>query len=183
MRGNEAPPRLRRESAVTVERIGPPLTGGERETLRAFLDFHRATLAMKCEGLTDEELRKQSMPPSTLSLLGLVRHMAEVERAWFRRVINGEDIPLVWSDEDDYQVAYDASASTRSEAFDAWQSEVEHARRIEARAESLEVTGYQARWGENVSLRLVILHLIHEYARHNGHADFLREGIDGTVGA
>ncbi|WP_414719268.1 DinB family protein [Streptomyces sp.] len=183
MRGNEAPPRRRRESAVTVERIGPPLTGGERETLRAFLDFHRATLAMKCEGLTDEELRKQSMPPSTLSLLGLVRHMAEVERAWFRRVINGEDIPLVWSDEDDYQVAYDASASTRSEAFDAWQSEVEHARRIEARAESLEVTGYQARWGEHVSLRLVMLHLIHEYARHNGHADFLREGIDGTVGA
>jgi hypothetical protein len=134
---------------------------------------------MKTEGLSDEQLRMQSMPPSTLSLLGLVRHKAEVERAWFRRVINGEDIPHVWSDEGDYQVAYDAGESTRAEAFEAWQTEVEHARRIEERAESLDVTGYQAKWGEDVSLRLVMLHLIHEYARHNGHADFLREGIDG----
>ncbi|WP_377268071.1 DinB family protein [Peterkaempfera sp. SMS 1(5)a] len=168
---------------MTTERIGPPLTAGERETLRAFLDYHRATLAMKCDGLGDEELRRRSMPPSTLTLLGLVRHMAEVERAWFRRVINGEDIPLVWSDEGDFQVAYDASTSTRAEAFDAWQAEVEHSRRIEREAESLDVTGYQKSWGEKVSLRLVMLHLIHEYARHNGHADFLREGVDGTVGA
>ncbi|MCX4825343.1 DinB family protein [Streptomyces sp. NBC_01142] len=165
------------------ERVGPPRTGNERETLRAYLDYHRATLVMKTDGLSDEELRRQAMPPSTLSLLGLVRHMAEVERAWFRRVINGEDIPLVWSDEDDYQVAYDATGSTRSQAFDAWRTEVAHARRIEEKAESLDVTGYQARWGEDVSLRMVMLHLIHEYARHNGHADFLREGIDGTVGA
>ncbi|KUJ67714.1 Mini-circle protein [Streptomyces albus subsp. albus] len=168
---------------MTTERIAPPLRAGEREMLRAFLDYHRATLAMKCDGLDDEQLRRQSMPPSTLSLLGLVRHMAEVERTWFRRVINGEDIPLVWSPDGDYQVAYDASATTRTEAFDAWQTEVEHARRIEAAAESLEVTGYQSRWDETVSLRLVMLHLIHEYARHNGHADFLREGVDGTVGA
>ncbi|MGH3713282.1 MAG: DinB family protein [Micromonosporaceae bacterium] len=151
--------------------------------LRGFLDYHRATLAMKCDGLTDDELRRRSMPPSTLSLLGLVRHMAEVERTWFRRVINGEDIPLVWSDEGDFQVAYDASDATRKEAFDAWQDEVAHSRRIEREAESLDVTGHQARWGEDVSLRLVMLHLIHEYARHNGHADFLREGIDGVVGA
>jgi uncharacterized damage-inducible protein DinB len=168
---------------VTTERIGPPLIAGEREMLRAFLDYHRATLAMKCDGLTDEDLRRQSMPPSTLSLLGLVRHMAEVERAWFRRVINREDIPLVWSDEGDFQVAYDASTATRKEAFDAWRAEVEHARRIEAAAELLDVTGHQSRWGKDLSLRLVMLHVIHEYARHNGHADFLREGIDGTVGA
>ncbi|MGE5287796.1 MAG: DinB family protein [Micromonosporaceae bacterium] len=167
---------------MTTERIGPPLIAGEREMLRAFLDYHRATLAMKCDGLSDEDLRRKSMPPSTLSLLGLVRHMAEVERTWFRRVINGEDIPLVWSDEGDFQVAYDASTATRAEAFGAWQTEVEHSRRIEAAAESLDVIGHQARWGEDVSLRLVMLHLIHEYARHNGHADFLREGIDGTVG-
>ncbi|MFE1784367.1 DinB family protein [Streptomyces sp. NPDC059506] len=171
------------QTTAAAERVGPPLRGGERETLRAFLEYHRATLAMKCDGLSDEELRRRSMPPSTLSLLGLVRHMAEVERAWFRRVINGEDVPLVWSDEGDYQAAYDASSSTRSEAFDAWRGEVEHARRIEREAESLDVTGHQPRWGEDVSLRLVMLHLIHEYARHNGHADFLREGIDGTVGA
>ncbi|MDT0345362.1 DinB family protein [Streptomyces litchfieldiae] len=168
---------------MTTERVSPPVTGGEREMLRGFLDFHRATLAMKCEGLSDEELRLRSMPPSTLSLLGLVRHMAEVERTWFRRVINAEDIPLVWSDEGDFQAAYDPSGATRDEAFAAWRAEVDHARRIEAAAESLNVTGYQARWGEEVSLRLVMLHLIHEYARHNGHADFLREGIDGTVGA
>jgi len=166
-----------------MERPDPPLTGDERTTLRTFLDYHRATLAMKCEGLSTEELRRQSMPPSTLSLLGLVRHMAEVERAWFRRVINGEDIPLVWSEDWDFQVAYDAGTATRSEAFDAWQAEVAHARRIEEEAESLDVRGYQAKWGEDVSLRLVMLHLIHEYARHNGHADLLREGIDGTVGA
>jgi hypothetical protein len=109
--------------------------------------------------------------------------MAEVERTWFRRAIAGEDIPLVWSDEMDFQAAYDASNSTRSEAFAAWEAEVEHSRRIEAAAESLDVLGYQPRWEEQVSLRFVMLHLVHEYARHNGHADFLREGIDGTVGA
>jgi uncharacterized damage-inducible protein DinB len=168
---------------VRDDRIDPPLLGGERETVRAYLDYHRATLAMKCQGLSDEELRQRSMPPSALTLLGLVRHMAEVERTWFRRVINGEDIPLIWSKEGDFQAAYDASGSSRAEAFGAWQEEVGHARRIELAAESLDVTGYQARWGEQVSLRLVMLHLIHEYARHNGHADFLREGIDGEVGA
>lgn len=167
---------------MTDDRPGPPLRGGERETLRGFLDYHRATLAMKCEGLSDEQLRRRSTP-STLSLLGLVRHMAEVERTWFRRVINGEDIPLVWSAEGDFQAAYDDTGATRSAAFAAWQAEVEHSRRIEAQAESLEVVGHQARWGEDVSLRLVMLHVLQDYARHNGHADFLREGIDGTVGA
>ncbi|GAA2758019.1 DinB family protein [Actinopolymorpha rutila] len=167
---------------MTYERPDPPMIAGEREMLRAFLDFHRGTIAMKCEGLSDEELRRQSMPPSTLSLLGLVRHLAEVERAWFRRVIDAEDVPLVWSDEGDFQVAYDASGSTRSEAFEAWQAEVERSRRIEAAAESLDLVVHNPRWGEDVSLRLVMLHMIHEYARHSGHADLLREGIDGTVG-
>ncbi|AXB48179.1 DinB family protein [Amycolatopsis albispora] len=167
-----------------IERISPPLRGDERETLRAYLDFHRATLEMKCDGLSTEELRRQSSPPSTLSLLGLVRHLAEVERTWFRRVINQEtDLEFVWSPERDYQVAYDASNATREEAFEAWRAEVEHSRRIEREAASLDVTGYFPRWGEHVSLRLVMLHLIHEYARHNGHADFLREAIDGEVGA
>ena len=98
----------------TDHRTGPPNFGSERDMLRAFLEFHRQTLAMKCEGLTDEELRRQSMPPSTLSLLGLVRHMAEVERAWFRRVFDDNDAPMVWSDTVDFQAAYDASRSTRS---------------------------------------------------------------------
>ncbi|MFI6845015.1 DinB family protein [Kitasatospora sp. NBC_00085] len=168
---------------MATERIAPPLTGDEREMLRAFLDYHRATLAMKCDGLTDDQLRLQSSPPSTLSLLGLVRHMAEVERTWFRRVINKEEIPFVWSPERDYQAAYDARGADRTEAFAVWQEEVEHARRIEREAESLDVTGYMPKWEADVSLRLVMLHLIHEYARHNGHADFLRESIDGEVGA
>jgi uncharacterized damage-inducible protein DinB len=168
---------------VSTERTGPSVTAGEREMLRGFLDYQRATLAMKCDGLTDDDLRMQSMPPSTLSLLGLVRHMAEVERTWFRRVINGEDIGLVWSDQGDYQVAYDARAAGGAEAFAAWQAEVEQSRRIEAGAPSLDVLGHQARWDEEVSLRLVMIHVLMEYARHNGHADFLRESIDGTVGA
>ncbi|MEW2136075.1 DinB family protein [Streptomyces sp. NPDC005409] len=166
-----------------MERISPPLTGQERETLRAFLDYHRATLALKCEGLTDGQLRLASMPPSTLSLLGLVRHMAEVERHWFRRVVNGEELPHRWSDTHDFQAAYDASGSTRAEAFTAWEEEVAHARRIEAAAPSLDVTAYVPSWKEEASLRLVMLHLIHEYARHNGHADFLREALDGATGA
>jgi uncharacterized damage-inducible protein DinB len=164
-------------------RIAPPVTAGERETLRAFLDYQRATLAMKCHGLGDDELRRQSSPPSTLSLLGLVRHMAEVERTWFRRVIAAEDIGFVWSDESDYQVAYDARTATRSEAYAAWEAEVGRSRQIEAAAPSLDVIGHVARWDEDVSLRLVMVHVLLEYARHNGHADFLREAIDGTVGA
>ncbi|MGQ4365208.1 DinB family protein [Streptomyces sp. SAS_272] len=165
------------------DRTGPPSFGTERDMLRAFLDYHRATLAMKCEGLTDEELRQQSMPPSTLSLLGLVRHMAEVERAWFRRVFEDKDAPMVWSDKIDFQAAYDASTSTRQEAFGAWQAEVENSRRVERAAESLDQAGYQPRWEEEVSLRMVMVHVLLEYGRHNGHADFLREGVDGTVGA
>ncbi|MFF4186483.1 DinB family protein [Streptomyces sp. NPDC001691] len=168
---------------MTDLRTGPPHFGSEREMVRAFLDYHRATLAMKCAGLGDEELRRRSMPPSTLTLLGLVRHMAEVERTWFRRVFEDQDIPMVWSDKIDFQAAYDVSGATGAEAFAAWEAEVEHSRRIEREAESLDLAGHQPRWGEDVSLRMVMLHMIHEYARHNGHADLLREGVDGTVGA
>ena len=167
---------------MATERVSPPAIAGEREMLRAFLDYHRATLAMKCDDLSDEDLRRQSMPPSTLSLLGLIRHMAEVERNWFRRVVNGEDIPLVWSDSGDFQAAYDATGATRSEAFAAWHTEVDHSRGIEQAAESLDLTVHVPRWGEQVSLRLIMQHMIHEYARHSGHADLLREAIDGTVG-
>jgi uncharacterized damage-inducible protein DinB len=168
---------------TTDSRVGPPTFGTEREMLRAFLDYHRATLAMKCEGLTDKELRKQSVPSSTLCLLGLVRHMAEVERAWFRRVFEDNDAPMVWSDKIDFQAAFDTSNSTRDEDFTIWETEVENSRRIEQEADSLDLAGYQPRWGEEVSLRMVMVHVLLEYSRHNGHADFLRESVDGTVGA
>ncbi|MFE7311985.1 DinB family protein [Streptomyces sp. NPDC057555] len=168
---------------MTIDRIDPPRRAGEREMLRAYLDFHRATLAMKIQGLTDAQLRQRATPPSTLTLLGLVRHLAEVERTWFRRTLAGEDVPMVWSETVDFQAAFDVSTASGASAFDAWQAEVAHSRRIEEAAASLDVTVYQPRWDEDVSLRLIMLHMIHEYARHNGHADLLREGVDGSVGA
>jgi hypothetical protein len=106
-----------------------------------------------------------------------------VERAWFRRVFEDHDAPMVWSDRTDFQAAYDASASTRAEAFAAWEAETENSRRIERAAASLDLAGYQPRWDEEVSLRMVMVHVLLEYGRHNGHADLLREAIDGAVGA
>lgn len=167
---------------TTIERIDPPLRGTERQTLTTFLDWHRETLAVKCAGLSDEQLRLQSMPPSTLSLLGLVRHMAEVERTWFRRVLAGEDVPLVYSDSGDFQAAYDAADADADAAFATWRDEIDRARTIEAAIPDLDEVGYQPKWGEHVSVRWVLVHMIEEYARHNGHADFLREAIDGVTG-
>ncbi|GAA4351632.1 DinB family protein [Angustibacter luteus] len=167
---------------MTDTRIDPPLVGPERESLRAWLDWHRGTLEHKCAGLTDEQLRLQAAVPSRLSLLGLVRHLAEVERTWFRRVFAGEAVPLVWSADGDFQAAYDATDASVDEAWAAWRSEVSRAREIEAAAESLDVTGHQAKWGEDVSLRWILVHMIEEYARHNGHADIVREAVDGVTG-
>lgn len=168
---------------MTDDRVGPPLTGDERETLRAWLEYHRATLARKCAGLSDEQLRQRSMPPSTLTLLGLVRHLAEVERTWFHRVFEDPAVPLVWSSTMDFQAAYDASGATREQAFTAWQREVDRSRAIERSSPSLERMGHQPRWERDVSLRYVMTHVLLEYARHNGHADLIREGVDGSVGA
>jgi uncharacterized damage-inducible protein DinB len=166
---------------VTDDRTDVPRNGDERELLRAYLDFHRETLALKCGGLSDDDLRRRTTP-SSLSLLGLVRHMAEVERAWFRRVIDAQDVPLVWSPDGDFQVAYDAADADRAEAFEAWEAEIAIAQDIERAAPSLDVVGVDRRSGEEYSLRRVMVHLIQEYARHNGHADLIREGIDGAVG-
>ncbi|MEU8778984.1 DinB family protein [Streptomyces sp. NPDC048606] len=166
-----------------MERTVPPMTGTERETLSAYLDYHRATLAWKCEGLTDEQLRRRATPPSTLSLLGLLRHMAEVERHWFRRTVGGADVPHLWSDRHDFQAAYEVDAATGAEAFAAWRAEVEHSRSVEKAAPSLEVATFVPKWEKEASLRMLMLHMIHEYARHNGHADLLREAVDGSTGA
>ena len=166
---------------MTTERTDVPRTGGERDLLRAYLDFHRETLALKCAGLSDDDLRRRTTP-SSLTLLSLVRHMAEVERSWFRRVLDGQDIPLVWSPDGNFQVAYDATDAAPEEAFAAWQAEIAIARDIETAAPSLDVTGVDRRSGDEYSLRRILNHLIQEYARHNGHADLIREGIDGTTG-
>jgi len=168
---------------MTVERIDPPLVAQEREMLGAWLDYHRATLAVKCEGLTDDQLRAQAVPPSSLSLLGLVRHMGEVERSWFRRVLSGEQAPpRYYSDENPDGDFDDVADAGVAEAFGYWRDECAHARERVAAAPSLDVTG-TGRQGEGYSLRWIMVHMIEEYARHNGHADLLRERIDGTVGA
>ena len=167
---------------MTVERIDPPLVAQEREMLDAWLDYHRATLAVKCEGLTDDQLRAQAVPPSSLSLLGLVRHMGEVERVWFRRVLGGEQAPpRYYSDENPDGDFDDVADAGVAEAFGYWRDECAHARERVAAAPSLDVTG-TGRQGERYSLRWIMVHMIEEYARHNGHADLLRERIDGTVG-
>jgi uncharacterized damage-inducible protein DinB len=167
---------------MTVERIDPPLVAQEREMLDAWLDYHRATLAVKCEGLTDDQLRARAVPPSSLSLLGLVRHMGEVERSWFRRVLGGEQAPpRYYSDENPDGDFDDVAGAGVAEAFGYWRDECAHARERVAGAPSLDVTG-TGRHGETYSLRWIMVHMIEEYARHNGHADLLRERIDGTVG-
>jgi uncharacterized damage-inducible protein DinB len=166
---------------MTPNRIAPPYVAGEQAMLHAWLEYHRSTLAWKCEGLDDAQLRERAVPPSSLSLLGLVRHMADVERNWFRRVLGGEDVPGIYWTEDDPDGDFDnVDTADVQEAFATWRSECEHARRNAAAAASLEVTGQ--RRGEPVSLRWILVHMIEEYARHNGHADLLRERIDGAVG-
>ena len=164
-----------------IERTEPAFVLDERAMLTAWLDYHRATLAMKCEGLRDEQLREQAVAPSTLSLLGLVRHLVEVERAWFRRALGGEDAPPVYYSDADPDGDFDGVATADvAEAFERWRAECDHSRAFVAAAPSLDVTG--TRRGEAVSLRWVLTHLIEEYARHNGHADLLRQRLDGAVG-
>lgn len=152
--------------------------------LASYLDFHRDTLAMKCDGLSDEQLRNRAVSPSTLSLLGLVRHMAEVERGWIQNRLQGADRPYIYCSEDedpdgDFDNIDDADVA---EAFDTWREQCAISRRAVTDAESLDVIVKNAPRGRHVSLRWIMLHLIEEYARHNGHADLLRERIDGATG-
>ncbi|MFF0772666.1 DinB family protein [Nonomuraea wenchangensis] len=161
-------------------RTPPPLTGDERTVLGNWLEWHRATLAVKCAGLTGEQLRLRSAEPSGLSLLGLVRHMANVERAWFRRVLAGEDVPKLWDKDRDIDADFkEVDAASVEEAFDTWRDEIERARAISA-ARPLDAVG--KRGGDDCSHRWILVHMIEEYARHNGHADLLRERIDGATG-
>ncbi|MEV8624660.1 DinB family protein [Streptomyces sp. NPDC051079] len=162
-------------------RTQPPTSADERSTLTTMLDFQRDTLAMKCEGLTAEQLRDRAVGPSALSLLGLVRHAAEVERGWFRNVINGESSHSPWTPAGSTDWAdFDVDDADVDEAFAVWREECRRARAIVDAADSLDVTGHIDE--EAFSLRYVLVHMIEEYARHNGHADLLRERIDGVTG-
>ena len=155
------------------QRTEPPHRSGERATLAGFLEYQRETLAWKCAGLTDAQLRERPVAPSGLSLLGLVRHLAEVERGWFREDLLGERLEPLWGAEPDFAVEEAEVAA----AFAAWQTECARSRSIVDGLPSLDVTGtggYSARW--------IITHMIEEYARHNGHADLIRERLDGSTG-
>jgi hypothetical protein len=166
---------------MTEPRTIPPMEADERATLTAFLDWQRATLALKCEGLTVDQLRERAVPPSRLSLIGIVRHMAEVEKNWFRPVLGGEPMATIFAPDMDWEVAFsDVLSADVAEAFRLWRAECDHARELVAAASSLDVRGF--RQSGYVSLRWVLTHMIEEYARHNGHADLLRERLDGSVG-
>jgi uncharacterized damage-inducible protein DinB len=168
---------------TTIERPIPPLNADERTTLESWLDFHRATLEMKCENLDDTQAGTSSVPPSGLTLTGLVQHMAEVERNWFRRVLAGEDAPPIHDPRADprgpdggFDLAADA---TLRAALATWQTEIARARENCA-SSALADTGRFM--DTDVNLRWIYVHMIEEYARHNGHADLLRERVDGTTG-
>ena len=159
-------------------------TDGERANVLDYLRGYRLTMEMKCADLDPGQLACRSVPPSTMSLLGLVRHMADVERYWFRRVMAGEDAPaLYWSDEvpdADWNGAV-ADPEVVAEAWRSWRDEVAFAEAFVAGADDLGLRGTM-RDGKTVALRDVLVHMIEEYARHCGHADLLRERIDGRVG-
>jgi uncharacterized damage-inducible protein DinB len=162
----------------------PLLTGPELPMLESWLDFHRSTLELKCRGLDDEQVRLAAAEPSPLTLLGLVQHLAEVERNWFQRVLGGLDVPLVFGDEAGAGYALDPGRGLQ-EALGVWRREIARGRELLA-GRSLEDTGRITggpMTGAEVSVRWVLIHLIEEYARHNGHADILRERIDGSTGA
>ncbi|WP_405994706.1 DinB family protein [Streptomyces sp. NBC_00986] len=169
---------------MTIERSEPGTTADERTMLEGWLKYHRDTLAWKCEGLTDEQLRTASVEPSTLSLLGLVRHMAEVERGWFRFVMADERVdPIYYTDTDPDGEFHLTEADTWAEAYATWQGEIEAAKAHAARFALDDVSvGKHRRTGERFNLRWIYTHMIEEYARHNGHADLLRERIDGKTG-
>ena len=156
-----------------------PRQADERATLVAFLDWQRSVLERKCLGLTDAQLRDRAAPPSNLSLIGLVRHMTNVERGWFRRTIAGETVADVYGRDNDSDFV-DIDGDTGALALRAWREECERSRDI-VEERSLDFSG-RHRSGREVSLRWAMVHMIEEYSRHNGHADLLRERVDGSVG-
>lgn len=165
------------------ERATPPMNSDERTTLEAWLDFQRHTLLLKCANLDDAQVREASAPPSPLTLQGLVQHLAEVERNWFRRVLAGENAPPIYDPSADirgHDGGFELTDTVRfADAVAIWQREIAEARAICARRELDDVSPFM---GTEVSLRWIYVHMIGEYARHNGHADLIRERIDGAAG-
>ncbi|MEU3374038.1 DinB family protein [Streptomyces sp. NPDC006660] len=168
----------------SAQRAEPALDASERAMLDGWLDYHRQTLVEKCSGLTDDELKRTSVPTSELTLLGLLRHMAEVERWWFVTVFaGGTDEGVYGTDEDPDGDFHFGPDDTFAEALATWRAEVADARARAAGRGLDELSTGTARDGQHFNLRWVYTHMIEEYARHNGHADLLREAIDGATGA
>jgi Protein of unknown function (DUF664) len=168
---------------------GPHL-GDERVTLVEALRCQRLTLPMKCFGLDAEQMARRAVPPSTLSLLGLVRHLAEMERGAFRVLMAGEDAPRLYISTENRDGDFDgavADDAVVAEAWAAWRAEVEFAEEFVASAPNLDIVGddsanQHGSGGGGITLREVLVGTIEEYARHMGHADLLRERIDGRLG-
>ncbi|GLF96929.1 DinB family protein [Streptomyces yaizuensis] len=156
---------------------------GELAVLAAFLRDQRLTLELKCSGLDADALARRPVPPSNLSLLGLVRHLAHVEQSWFRRILAGQDVPYLYRTEADRDTDFNgavADPQVVAEAWRTWRAEVANAERYVAAGPDL--ASSVPHGGKRVTVREVLVHMIEEYARHNGHADLLRERIDGRVG-
>lgn len=167
-----------------------PTLGDERTTLVESLRRQRLTLELKCAGLDASAMARRSVEPSTMSLLGLVRHLAEMERDTFRRMMANEDVPRLFCSETNRDGDFDGAVpdpQVVAEAWAAWRAEVDFAERYVATAPSLDVTAddplnQHGSGGGSLSLRDVLVGTIEEYARHMGHADLLRERIDGRIG-
>jgi uncharacterized damage-inducible protein DinB len=164
-------------TAPGVSRPEGPLTGDERPMLQAILDWHRATLLYKCQGLTGEQLAERAVPPSELSLLGLIRHMTRVERIWFRQRFADEPV------QDAYEKGTDFAGTEPERAAADYARLTEEWRLADAAAANASLDATFTANDYTMSLRLLYLHMIEEYARHIGHADLLRERIDGATGA
>jgi uncharacterized damage-inducible protein DinB len=165
-------------------RADPPTQADERTTLAGFLRWQRETLELKCAGLDPASLARRAVGSSSLSLLGLVRHLADVERGWFRRKLAGQDAPPLFSSAAHADGDFDGAVADPAmvvQAWEAWRAEVGFAEQFVAEAPDLDVTGTDP-WRGAVSLRWVLVHMVEEYARHNGHVDLLRQEIDGAVG-
>ena len=166
-----------------LDRRDPPEAASEKDMLAAFLDYHRATLLWKADGLSDHDLRRP-MTPSGVTLLGMIKHLAYVERWWFQAVFLGEQVYFPESETDpdiEWRIAPDESAKT---VLDLYRTECERSRRIVAAADlddRARAPRTQPPGGEQ-SLRWIVIHMIEETARHNGHADIMREAIDGSTG-
>ncbi|RIV40700.1 DinB family protein [Micromonospora radicis] len=171
--------------APEIDRRHEPYLGDERTMLAGWLNFHRDTLLHKCAGLTGDQLRTASVSPSTLSLLGLVRHMTVVERSWFRQRFAGVDLPELYDFDADPDAEFNTVDTADAEAdFAAFRAEMLAADAVVADRGLDEVCAVKFRDGttNEISLRWIYLHMIEEYARHNGHADLIRERLDGVTG-